>query len=166
MAAAPAHDWLQVRNESIIACSKNHLKEWIFFDACASWAHNKKEYSDTINKNISAKVTKLFMTRRGFHESSFKVERYITDEYQQIQGSLVLNSLLSNAYKTSIFLAKGEPVKGMISLNHALGVSFNRLINNKPLKVSFNQSFYDGGEFLGTQREDTSKKIVISYQIR
>ena len=165
LAAAPAHDWLQVRNETIIACSKNHLKEWIFFDACASWAHNKKEYSDTINTSISAKATKLFMTRRGFHESSFIVERYITDEYQQMQGSLVLNSLLSNVYKTNIFVIKGEPVKGMISLNYALGISFNRLINNKPLKVSFNQSFYNGVEFLGIQRKDTSKKIVISYPI-
>ena len=82
-----------------------------------------------------------------------------------MQGSLVLNSLLSNVYKTNIFVTKGEPVKGMISLNYTLGISFNRLINNQPLKIYFNQSFYDGGEFLGIQREDTSKKIVISYPI-
>ena len=89
IAAAPAHDWLQVRNEYITVCSKNHIKEWIFFDACTSWAHTKREFTDTIHKSISASFTRLFMSERSFHESTLTVKRFISDEYQQLQGSIV-----------------------------------------------------------------------------
>ena len=76
---------------------------------------------------------------------SWKNANFISDEYQQMQGSVVLNSLLPNDFKTSIFMTKGEPVQDNISLNYSLGLSINRLIKNKPLKVSLKQSFYDGG---------------------
>ena len=165
LTAAPLHDFLQVRNESITVCSKNHVAEWIFFDACASWAHNKREFSDTINKSISTALTSLFMSGRSFHESSLIAKRFISDEYQQMQGSVVLNSLLPNDFKTSIFMTKGEPVQDNISLNYSLGLSINRLIKNKPLKVSLKQSFYDGGRFLGVTREDSSKQISVSYPV-
>ena len=165
LTAAPSHDWLQVRNASITACSKNHVEEWIFFDACASWAHNKREFSDTINKSISTALTSLFMSGRSFHESSLIVKRFISDEYQQMQGSLALNSLLLNSLKTSIFVTKGEPVKDNLSLNYSLGFTIKSLIKNKPLKVSLKQSFYDGGGFLGVTREDTSKQISVSYPV-
>ena len=84
--AAPAHDWLKVRNGYITACSKNHIKEWIFIDACASWDHTKKEFSDTINKSISTSFTRLFMSGKSFNESSIIAKRFISDEYQQFQG--------------------------------------------------------------------------------
>ena len=54
LAGAPAHDWLQVRSESITACSKNHIKEWMFFDTCVSWAHNKREFSNYCSIDINA----------------------------------------------------------------------------------------------------------------
>ena len=68
LTVAPSHDLLQIRNESITACSKNHVEEWIFFDACASWTHNKREFSDTINKSIATALTSLFMSGRSFHD--------------------------------------------------------------------------------------------------
>ena len=163
LTAAPLYDFLQVRNESITVCSKNHIEEWIFFDACASWAQTKREFSDTINKSISTALTSLFMSGRSFHEGSLIVKSFISDEYQQMQGSVALNSLLPNGFKTSIFVTKGEPVQDTISLNYSLGLSINKFIMNKPLKVSLNQSFYDGGRFLGVAREDTSKQISVSY---
>ena len=165
LAAAPAHDWLKVRNEYITACSKNHVKEWIFFDACTSWAHTKREFADTIHKSISASITRLFMTERSFHESTFTVKRFISDEYQQLQGSIVLNSLLPNGYKTNILLAKGETIENIISLNYSIGLTINRIIYKKPLKVSLSQSFYDGGNFLGVTREDTSNQLSLSYPV-
>ena len=165
LTAAPLHDFLQVRNESITVCSKNHVEEWIFFDACASWAHNKREFSDSINKSISTALTSLFMSGRSFHESSLTAKRFISDEYQQMQGSVALNSLLPNDFETSIFVTKGEPIQDNISLNYSLGLSINRRIKNKPLKVSLKQSFYDGGRFLGVTREDTSKQISVSYPV-
>ena len=165
IAAAPAHDWLQVRNEHITACSKNHVKEWIFFDACASWAHTKREFTDTIHKSISTSITRLFMSGKSFHESSLIAKRFITDEYQQLQGSIVLNSLLQDGYKTNISLTKGETVEDIISLNYSIGLSINRIIYKKPLKVSLSQSFYDGGNFLGVTREDISNQISVSYPL-
>ena len=165
IAAAPAHDWLQVRNEYITVCSKNHIKEWIFFDACTSWAHTKREFTDTIHKSISASITGLFMSERSFHESTFTVKRFISDEYQQLQGSIVLNSLLPNSYKTNILFTKGETIENIISLNYSIGLSINRIIYKKPLKVSLSQSFYDGGNFLGVIREDTSNQLSVSYPV-
>jgi len=165
IAAAPAHDWLQVRNEYITACSKNHVKEWIFFDACTSWTHTKREFTDTIHKSISTSITRLFMSKRSFHESTLSVDRIITDEYKQLQGSIVLNSLLPNGYKTNILFKKGETVENIISLNYSIGLSFNRIIYNKPLKVSLSQSFYDGGNFFGVTREDTSNQLSVSYPV-
>ena len=105
------------------------------------------------------------MSGRGFHESSLIVKRFISDEYQQMQGSVALNSLLPNGFKTSIFVTKGEPVKDNLSLNYSLGFTIKSLIKNKPLKVSLKQSFYDGGGFLGVTREDTSKQISVSYPV-
>ena len=165
IAASPAHEWLQVRNENISACSKNHIKEWIFFDACASWAHNKREFSDTTNKSISISIARLFMSGQSFHESSFIGKRFFSDEYQQLQSSVVLNSLLPNGYKTNISLTKGEPIKDIISLNYSIGFSINSLINKKPFIVSLSHSFYNGGLFLGSVREDISNQISLSYPV-
>ena len=165
IAASPAHEWLQVRSENISACSKNHIKEWIFFDACASWAHNKREFSNTTNKSISTAITRLFMSGQSFHKSSFIVKRFFSDKYQQLQSSLVLNSLLPNGYKTNISFTKGEPVKDIISLNYSIGFSINSIINKKSLKVSLSHSFYDGGLFLGSIREDTTNQISLSYPV-
>ena len=123
------------------------MKEWIFFDACTSWAHTKREFTDIIHKSISASITRLFMSERSFHESTLTVKRFISDEYQQLQGSLVFNSLLSNGYKTNISFAKGETVENIISLNYQIGLYINRIIYKKQLKVSLSQSFYDGGNF-------------------
>ena len=156
---------MQVRNEYITVCSKNHVKEWIFFDACTSWAHTKREFTDIIHKSISASITRLFMSERSFHESTLTVKRFISDEYQQLQGSIVLNSLLPNSYKTNILFTKGETVENIISLNYSIGLSINRIIYKKPLKVSLSQSFYDGGNFLGVTREDTSNQLSVSYPV-
>ena len=87
------------------------------------------------------------MSERSFHESTLIVKRFISDEYQQLQGSIVLNSLLPNRYKTNILFTKGENVENFISLNYSIGLSINRIIYKKPLKVSLSQSFYDGGNF-------------------
>ena len=105
------------------------------------------------------------MSKRSFHESTLSVERIITDEYKQLQGSIVLNSLLPNGYKTNILFKKGETVENIISLNYSIGLSFNRIIYNKPLKVSLSQSFYDGGNFFGVTREDTSNQLSVSYPV-
>ena len=61
LASSPAHDWLRVRNQSIIACSKNYLKEWMFFDACGRWVQNQRKYSNSISKSISLSLTRLFV---------------------------------------------------------------------------------------------------------
>ena len=77
----------------------------------------------------------------------------------------VLNSLLPNSYKTNILFTKGETVENIISLNYSIGLSIKRIIYKKPLKVSFSQSFYDGGNFLGVIREDTSNQLSVSYPV-
>jgi hypothetical protein len=105
------------------------------------------------------------MSERSFHESTLTVKRFISDEYQQLQGSIVLNSLLPNSYKTNILFTKGETVENIISLNYSIALSINRIIYKKPLKVSLSQSFYDGGNFLGVIREDTSNQLSVSYPI-
>ncbi len=163
IAGSPEHDWLQVRNENISACSKNHIKDWIFLDVCASWAHNKREFSDTINNNISTGITRLFRAGQTFHESSFVGKKVFSDEYQQLQGSVILNSQLPNGYKTNLYFTKGETIKNIISLNYSIGLSINSTINGKPFIVALSNSFYDGGMFLGSTREDTSHQISFSY---
>ena len=165
LAGAPAHDWLQVRSESITTCSKNHIKEWMFFDTCASWAHNKREFSNTINKSILASITRLFRSEKRFHEGSFIVKRVISDNYQQIQSTFTLTSLLPNGFKTNLHLTSGQDVKDFISLNYSAGISVQKLINKKPLSVSLKQTFYDGGMFLGADRQDTTRQISISYPV-
>ena len=161
--ASPVYDWLQVRNENISSCSKNHIKEWIFLDACASWAHNKREFSNKTDKSISTGITKLFRSGQTFHESSLVGKKVFSDEYQQLQGSVILNSRLQNGYKTKIYFTKGETIKDIISLNYSIGLSINSFINKKPFIVSLSRSFYDGGMFLGSTRDDTSHQISFSY---
>ena len=165
LSAAPTQEWLSIRDESIIACSKNHLKEWFFFDACAHWGHNKRQYIDEINKSLSVSLTKLFISKKVFSESIFTINRHIADKYHQLQGIFALNSLLPNGYKTNFSMAFGEPVKDLISLNYSLGLSVSKYIKRKPLSILLNQTYYDGGKFLGVDREDTSQKISISYPI-
>ena len=165
LAAAPTHDWLSIRNESIIACSKNHLKEWVFFDACAHWGHSKRQFIDETNKSLSVSLTKLFVSRKIFNEGIFTIKRHISDEYHQMQGIFALNSLLPNGYKTNFSMAFGEPITDLISLNYSLGLAVNKYIKRKPLRLSLNQTHYDGGKFLGIDREDTTQQISISYPI-
>ena len=163
LAAAPAHDWLKVRNETLVACSKNHLKEWMFFDACANWAHNKREYSDSINKSISASLSKIFKYGRSFNEGSFTAKRDISSSLHQMQGTFALNSLLPNGLKANFDITSGKPVKDLLSLKYSVGMTINGLVRKKPLTVSFRQTFYDGGKFLGIDRADTSQQLSVSY---
>ena len=163
LAAAPAHDWLKVRNETLMGCSKNHLKEWMFFDACASLAHNKRKYTDTISKSVTASFSKIFKYGRSFNEGSFIAKRDLSNSIQQMQGTIALNSLLPSGFKTKIDITSGEPVKDLISLKYSVGMTINRLLRKKPFRISFRQTLYDGGKFLGIDRADTSQQISISY---
>ena len=165
LTAAPAHDWLKIRNESLTVCSKNHVKEWRFFDICASWSHNKRQFSDVINKSILASFSRLFVSGKTFNETSLAAKRFISKEYQQMQGIVTLNSMLPNGFKTHLSMTAGEPVKDFISLNYSLGIAVSRLINKKSLKLSFNQTFYNGGSFLGIDREDKTQQISVSYPV-
>ena len=146
-----------------MGCSKNHLKEWMFFDACANWAHNKREYSDTINKSISASLSKIFKYGRSFNEGSFIAKRDISSSLHQMQGTFALNSLLPNGLKTNFDITSGKPVKDLVSLKYSVGMTINGLVRKKPITVSFRQTFYDGGKFLGIDRADTSQQLSVSY---
>ena len=165
LSVAPTHDWLSIRDESIIACSKNHLKGWVFFDACAHWGHNKRQYIDEINKSLSVSLSRLFISRKVFNESIFTIKKHISNEYHQMQGIFALNSLLPNGYKTNFSMVLGEPVTDLISLNYSLSLAVSKYIKRKPLRLSLNQTHYDGGKFLGVDREDTTQQISISYPI-
>ena len=164
LSAAPTHDWLSIRDKSIIACSKNHLKEWFFFDACAHWGHNKRQYIDEINKNLSVSLTRLFINQKVFNESIFTINRHISDKYHQMQGIFALNSLLPNGYKTNFTITLGEPIKELISLNYSLSLAVTN-IKRKQVRLSLKQTHYDGGKFLGVDREDTTQQISVSYPI-
>ena len=55
--------------QSIIACSKNHLKEWVFFDACAHWGHSKRQFIDETNKSLlDDNVNRVLRERRPAQE--------------------------------------------------------------------------------------------------
>ena len=165
LAAAPAHDWLTIRNESIKACSRNHVTEWYFFDACANWKHNKRQFSDIISKSLSASFIGLFAAEKTINEGSFTIKRFISDEYQQMQGTFTLHSLLPNGFRTNFSITTGEPITDLISLNYSLGTTISKHIKKRPLRVSLNQTLYDGGKFLGVERKDVTQKISISYPI-
>ena len=82
-----------------------------------------------------------------------------------MQGIFALNSLLSNGYKTNFSIALGEPIKELISLNYSLSLAVSKYVKKKPLRLSFKQTHYDGGKFLGVDREDTTQQISVSYPI-
>ena len=165
LAAAPTHEWLTIRNESINACSRNYVKEWYFFDACANWKHNKRQFSDVISKSLSASLTRLFRVEKTFNEGSFTLKRFMSDEYQQMQGTFALNSLLPNGFKTNFSITAGEPVTDLISLNYSVGTTISKHVKKRPLRFSLNQTLYDGGKFLGMSRKDITQKISLTYPI-
>lgn len=107
----------------------------------------------------------IFISRKAFNESIFTIKRHTSDKYHQMQGIFALNSLLPNGYKTNFSIALGEPIKDLISLNYSLGLAVSKYIKRKPLRLSLNQTHYDGGKFLGVDREDTTQQISVSYPI-
>ena len=165
LAGAPQHDWLKVSNQSISLCSKNHVKEWIFVDACLDWGHNKRQFSDTSSNVISTSLTRLFSLQKTFHESEIGIQYLIGEDYEQAQFSSRVSSLFPDGYKTKVGLKFGEDINDLIALKYKINFDVSKRLNKKPVELSLSQTVQGGGLFMAMPREDVTRRVSLAYPL-
>ena len=165
LAGAPQHDWLKVSNQSISLCSKNHVKQWTFFNACLDWGHNKRQFSDTSSSVISTSVTRLFSLQKTFHESEIAIQYLIGEDYEQTQLFSRISSLFPDGYKTKVGLKFGEDINDLIALKYSINFDVSKRFNKKPIELSLSQTVHDGGLFLAMPREDITRRVSLAYPL-
>jgi len=153
-------------NIGLDTCFKNKLTARTFFDICASVHSQKKEIVESNMKSLSLAWSKLtFANNVGFSEGKFKFNRLFTNEYNQNQISVSLDTIHKQQFYTSLELTKGEPVENQMALNYGLNVSISRLFQKRKYSVSMSQRYIDGGMMLGFDRSDVESMISFNSMI-
>ena len=159
------HD-IGVTRTFINACSKNHVRNHWYLDACATSQKLKRDIADDTNSSASLNIAKLFTTgSSNYHQASFGVRRFFDDDYEQNQLTFGLQNIHSNGIFTAFNAAVGANVKNMLATSHSISATVGTSLFNKPISATYSYSFADGGKLLGVDREDSSQSIAITYTV-
>jgi hypothetical protein len=164
-AHSPVHD-IGVARTFINACSKNHVRNHWYIDACASSQKLKRDIADDTNSTASFSVAKLFSTGKStYHQASFGVRRFYEDDYEQNQLTFGLQTIHSNGIFTAVNASVGADVKDTLATKHSVSATVGTTLFSKPITATYAYSFADGGRLLGIARDDTSQSFTITYTV-
>lgn len=164
-AQSPAHD-IGVARTFINACSKNHVRNHWYVDACASSQKLNRDISDDTNSTASLSVSKLFSTGSStYHQASFGVRRFFDDDYEQNQLTFGLQTIHSNGLVTAFNASVGADVKDTLATKHSVSATVGTILFSRPITATYAYSFADGGKLLSFERDDTSKSLTITYTV-
>lgn len=164
-AHSPQHD-IGIARRSANVCSRNHIRNNWFVDACADASGLERELVKDSTQGLSISTAKLLSTRSdAFHSISVGVRRNFAAAFEQNQLQFGLSTVRSNSFYSSVNVAFGEAVVDTLVMRHSINTTVGTTLFDRPLTTTIGYSFADGGKLLGFEREDTTSSININYAI-
>ena len=147
-------------------CSKNHIKNWWYFDSCASTNRARKEITEEKNSTISLKISKLFSdSKQTHHQLSTGLSRYFADAYTQNQLSFTLDTIHKKGMFTGFDFVIGDGIKNQLAVRRSLTAKVGAFTAGKSLTFVATYSEAEGGVLLGFERGDKTILVSASYPI-
>jgi len=149
------------------ACSINHIKKLWFLDACFSQSQTNKQISNNISRGLELTTSHIFTaTGQKYNHIKFGINRLFTEDYEQNQLTLSINSLYQNNIFTGLEMALGEAVPNELSTKASLSGIVNLYLAGKPLSLSGSLRNETGGLVYGLDHDAQTVSINVSYPIR
>jgi hypothetical protein len=147
-------------------CSKNHLKNWWYIDACAGSSYVEKDLTYDTRNTLSLTTAKLFTSSpNSHHQASFGVNRVYDEDYEQNQLVLGFQTIHRNGWYSAINAVFGESIDGEIAVREAVSASLSLPVRNRRFTVSASYSEADGAKLLGFARADDTWSVSVSYNV-
>jgi hypothetical protein len=147
-------------------CSKNHIHNHWYADACANTNRLKRDITDETTSSVTVSASKLFITGdSNYHQAQVGIRRYYDKNYEQNQISFGLDTIHNNGIFTAFNITFGESVQDTLVTKHSISASIGTTIFDRPIRASYSYSFADGGKLFGVDREDTSQVFSITYTV-
>ena len=159
------HD-LGVNSQHFTVCSKNHIKNWWYIDACGSHKKINKKLSDTSTSDFSIHTKKLFQNNIGTYSSlQAGISRLQTNTYNQNQLQIEYETV--NDFDTSfgVMVKLGANVQDTLALENSFEMNYTKLVKDKPIKVVFGSTSYGGSRIFGVARSDLTQSLSLSIPL-
>lgn len=162
---SPQHN-LNVTTGQINICSKNHLTDLWFLDACLEKFIENKSLRNHRELRQKVSVSKLLSHEKsGFSELSIGMGHLGNSEYKQEQILLGAKTIHPSGITSDLQILLGEKVPGKLVTKHAFRTSISFEFYSNPVTMNFNLSQAVGGRLFGVARDEKSRSIVIEYPI-
>ena len=157
---------LGIGTVSARACNVGHILNWWYLDICASQSRVHKDMTDTTNSNLSFIASNfLKSSKRSFTQVDFGLKRYFAENYTQNKIMLGFDTIHSNGIFTDFSAEFGELIDSQLVARLSLTGRIIAPVDGKPLSLYANYTEFDGGIMFGTNRNEKSYGISVSYPI-
>ena len=157
---------LGIGTASARACGVRHILNWWYLDICASQSRVHKDMTDTTNSNLSFIASNILRnSKRSFTQVDFGLKRYFAENYTQNKIMLGFDTIHSNGIFTDFSAEFGELIDSQLVARLSLTGRIIAPVDGKPLSLYANYTEFDGGIMLGTNRNEKSYGISVSYPI-
>ena len=163
---SPEHS-LSYTNTNIRLCSKNKLNKDTHIDVCASTTSQNKDITRDQTDSLSASWGKmLYIDDFGFNEAKLGITRVSTQDFEQSQFHVSVDTIHDSNLFSSLSIKYGEPIEGSLALNYGVGLGLSGVIKNRKVTLNLNHEYSDGGRLLGVERDDKVTTVSLSTQLR
>ncbi|SFP89210.1 hypothetical protein [Tranquillimonas alkanivorans] len=165
-AYAPAHE-TSVNSAFFVGCSKNHMADWWYADACYSaWAH-KKELSEGVQQQLAFEVSKAFSSATNHHHlASIGIREEFDENDSQTQLTTSILTVHSKNFASYVGFALGEEVEGgALAPRTEVEVGLMTVLRDRSIELSVEYEELAGGRVLGFDREDDAWSIRASVEL-
>lgn len=161
---SPRHR-LAVKGLNLNACSKNHLDDLWFLDACATRNNSYKQLKTDKSDTLSLTVSKLASLGGGaWIQPGASLTRSF-GSFEQNQLGLSVKMLSRKGLYSSVSLNLGESVPGQLATKYSANASFTFLFRERPMTVALSYASAEGGSIFGIPRDENTMSLNISYPL-
>ena len=159
------HD-LMINSQQVSVCSKSHIKNWWYIDACGSHKKINKKLSDSSTSDFSIHTKKLFQNNIGTYSAlQAGISRLQTDTYNQNQLEIEYQTVNDFGTSFGVMFKLGADVQDTLALENSFEMSHTKLFKDKPIKIAFGSTAYGGSRIFGAHRSDLIQTISLSMPL-
>ena len=162
---SPEHA-LSFTNTNIRLCSKNKIDKNTHIDLCASTISQNKDINRDQTNSLSASWGKmLYLENIGFNEAKLGITRVSTEDFEQSQFHLSVDTIHDRNLFSSMSMKFGEPIEGSLALKYGIGLQLSGVVRNHKVTLNLNHEYSNGGRLLGVERDDKVTTVSLSTQL-
>ena len=162
---SPRHR-LSYTNARLGLCSKNKVTGNVYFDACAVQATQTKDITKSKDKSLTASLSRLStIDGLGFTEGKIGVSHLITNDYNQNQVFLSLDTIHHKNLYSSLTIKFGEALYEQLAMKHRINLTLSSFVNGQKYSLGLSHEQSDGGILLGVSRSDKTQKASVTTNI-